>query len=135
MTDNCYECGGPAPSGWELCPICSVRAKLPSRPDLPEMSKQKEPPNEEMIIAVPPRVEHHGVPRDLLRTVHMIHRNGQLVQPGEHNDYTLDIKGETARIRWSVPLDQEETVCVFCSTTGARWAWSPHCGVFVDIRR
>lgn len=91
--------------------------------------------DEGLFVTVPSGVDHHEAPRELLRQIHMIYRNGQLVQPGEYNDYTLDMKGELMRIKWNIPLDQEETVCVFCPTTGSRWAWSPQCGVFVDIRK
>lgn len=132
MTDKCYECGGPAPEGWEMCPVCSVRAKLPDRPDeLP--APEGEQIMQGVVIAVPTRVEHHEAPAALLEKVHMVFRNGTLVQPGEHNDYTLD--RARSRVKWSVPLEEWEQVCIFCPADGARWAWSPQCGVFVDIRR
>lgn len=112
-----------------MCPVCSVRAKLPDRPELP-VGKE-----EEGIVITVPCIEHHDVPLAMLEAIHMVYRNGLLVQPGKHNDYTVDLGEVIARVSWNIPLEQWEQVCVFCPATGSRWAWSPHCGVFVDIRR
>jgi hypothetical protein len=107
--------------------VCSVRARIsdePSRPALEERFTAR---------ALASQVTRHEAPAALLRRIHMVFRNGMLVQPGEHNDYILDKAAGT--VRWSVPLEEWEQICVFCPADGSRWAWSPQCGVFVDIRR
>lgn len=106
-----------------MCPVCSIKVKLPDRPDLPEME-----------LAVDPGVTQHEVPADILEhKVLLVFRNGQLMQPGEHNDYVLN-RAE-GFVRWNVPLAQDEQACFLNPLTGARWAWSPQCGVFVHIQK
>jgi hypothetical protein len=79
------------------------------------------------------------VPRDMVDGPHMVHFAGVLMQPGRHNDYTIEFHDDTdAIIHWwdSVVNEYgEKLISITQLRTGKRWAHSSRSGVYVDTRR
>ena len=78
------------------------------------------------------------VPKELVDGPHMVHFAGVLMQPGKHNDYTIEFIEEDAVIHWwddAVVGYGEKLVSITDLRTGSRWAYSSEDGVYVDTRR
>lgn len=78
------------------------------------------------------------VPRDMVNGPHMVHFAGVLMQPGRHNDYTIEFTDEDAIVHWwdaIVNEYPEKLISVTHLRTGARWAYSSESGVYVDTRK
>jgi len=78
------------------------------------------------------------VPADMVKEPHLIHFAGVLMQPGKHNDYTIEIDGPDAFLHWWDPEIcgyEDKLVSITKLFTGERWAYSSKDGVYVDTRK
>ena len=81
------------------------------------------------------------IPSDMLVLPHLIFVNGILMNPGQNNDYTLQLnKHEESKIIWWNPevinafKRGDVHVTVIKLHNGARWGFSNKEGVFLDTR-